>query len=83
MGEECVPVGGDLWAGIAGITILGLGFGAATAALVRARLRAWRAGRRVRPPLWVAFVALLILGMSFAGLALLPLQLLLRLVTAR
>lgn len=82
VGEECVPWGKDLWAGIAGTAILALGFGAATAALVRARVRAWRAGRKVRPPLWVAFVALLVLGTTAAGFAQLPLQLLLQAVTA-
>ncbi|HEX2763499.1 MAG TPA: hypothetical protein VHM92_06595, partial [Allosphingosinicella sp.] len=36
----------------------GAAFGLATGALVARRLALWREGRHVRPPLWVAFVAL-------------------------
>lgn len=82
LGGECLPVGDDLWAGIAGTAMLALAFGAATAALVLGRLRAWRAGRKVRPPLWVAFVALLVLGTGAAGFALVPLELLVQRVMA-
>lgn len=73
MGGECVPVG-DLWTGLAVAALLGLAFAAATAALVRGRLRAWREGRRVRPPLWVAFVALFAVGCTAASIAVAPLQ---------
>jgi hypothetical protein len=37
-------------------------FGLATAWLVARRLTLWREGRRVRPALWVAFVALFAIG---------------------
>jgi hypothetical protein len=56
-------------AGWATAALLALGLGAATGALVAARRRAAAAGRRVRPPLWVAFTALFLLGMAAAGLA--------------
>ncbi|HET9640431.1 MAG TPA: hypothetical protein VFP12_14620 [Allosphingosinicella sp.] len=36
----------------------GAAFAVATGAMVARRLALWRAGRRVRPALWVAFVAL-------------------------
>jgi len=40
----------------------GAAFGLATAWLVGRRLALWREGRRVRPALWVAFVALFALA---------------------
>jgi hypothetical protein len=40
----------------------GAAFGLATAALVGRRLALWREGRRVRPALWVSFVALFVLA---------------------
>lgn len=51
-------------------------FGLATAALVGRRLALWRAGRKVRPALWVAFVALFALAWG-PGSVLLSLLLLL------
>jgi hypothetical protein len=40
----------------------GAAFGLATGAMVARRLALWREGRRVRPALWVAFVALFALA---------------------
>ncbi len=82
LGGECVPVGDDLSAGLALAALLGLAFGAATAGLVRGRVRAWREGRRVPPPLWVAFVALFAVGCMAAGWAMAPVQWLLAAVGA-
>ncbi len=51
----------------------GAAFGLATAGMVARRLDLWRAGARVRPALWVAFVALFALawGPGSVGLSLL------------
>ena len=78
VGGDCVPVGDDLRVGLAGSAILALAFGVATAALARGRVRAWRERRSARPPLWVGFVALFLVGGTLVGLALVPLQLLLQ-----
>jgi hypothetical protein len=72
-GDDCVAIGHVLAANVAVTAILALGFAAATAWMIRGRFQAWREGRRVRPPLWVGFVALLVLGWAGAGLALGPL----------
>ena len=52
----------------------GAAFGLATAWLVGRRLALWRAGRRARPALWVAFVALFVLAWG-QGSVVLPLLL--------
>lgn len=44
--------------GLAVTAWAGAAFGLATGAMVARRLALWRAGRSVRPALWVAFVAL-------------------------
>jgi hypothetical protein len=49
---------------------LGAAFGLATAALVERRLELWRAGRRVRPALWVAFIALFAIAWGPGGVLL-------------
>ena len=48
----------------------GAAFGLATGALVARRLALWRAGERVRPALWVAFVALFALAWGPGSVAL-------------
>lgn len=63
--------GGDpvpLAPGLAVSGIVALMFGLATAWLVRVRVRAWREGRRVRPALWAAFVALALFGWCAFGI---------------
>jgi hypothetical protein len=74
--DGCVPVGQDLAADVAVTALLGAAFAGATALLIGGRLRAWREGRRVRPPLWAGFVALLVLGWAGMGIAIVPLMLL-------
>jgi hypothetical protein len=54
------PEGTGLGLALTGWT--GAAFGLATAGLVARRLALWRAGRKVRPALWVAFVALFALA---------------------
>lgn len=54
------PAGTGL--GLAVTAWAGAAFGLATAWLVGRRLALWREGRRVRPALWVAFVALFALA---------------------
>jgi len=48
----------------------GAAFGLATAGLVARRTALWREGRRVRPALWVAFVALFALAWGPGSVAL-------------
>jgi FtsH-binding integral membrane protein len=48
----------------------GAAFGLATAGMVARRLALWRAGARVRPALWVAFVALFALAWGPGSVAL-------------
>ena len=55
----------------------GAAFGLATATMVGRRLDLWRAGRRVRPALWVAFVALFAIAWGPGSVALSLLLLLL------
>jgi hypothetical protein len=49
------------------VTLVAALFGLATAGLVRRRRDAAAAGRAARPPLWVGFVAMLILAMLISG----------------
>jgi hypothetical protein len=60
--------------GLAVTALAGAAFGLATAWLVARRLALWREGRRVRPALWVAFVALFAIAWG-PGSVLLPLLL--------
>jgi hypothetical protein len=52
------------WSGLgAGAgAVVGLAFGVATAVLVRRWVAEWRLGRSLRPPLWVAFTGMTVLG---------------------
>jgi hypothetical protein len=61
-GGECGRPPAGTWFGLAICAWAGAAFGVGTARMVARRLELWRAGAKVRPALWVAFVALFALA---------------------
>jgi hypothetical protein len=69
-GPECPWPPEGTGFGLALTAWAGAAFGLATAGMVARRLELWRAGARVRPALWVAFVALFAIGWGPGSVAL-------------